>query len=80
MADLFESGRVNVTEHIQHIFNEKELSEKATRRKFRLVRIEGERQVKREIDHYNLDMIISVGFRVKYKPAHNFLFGINFNG
>lgn len=69
MADLFESSRVNVTEHIRHIINEKELSEKATRRKFRLVRIEGEREVKREIDHYNLDMIISVGYRVKSKTA-----------
>jgi prophage maintenance system killer protein len=72
MADLFESGRVNVTEHIRHIFNEKELSEKATRRKFRLVRIEGKRQVKREIDHYNLDMIISVGYRVKSRTATQF--------
>ncbi len=72
MEDLFESGRINITEHIQHIFNEKELSKKATRRKFRLVRIEGKRKGKREIDHYNLDMIISVGYRVKSKTATQF--------
>lgn len=72
MADLFESSRVNVTEHIKHILDEKELSGKVTCRKFRLVRAEGKRKVRREIDHYNLDMVISVGYRIKSKRATQF--------
>lgn len=72
MGDLFKSSRVNVTEHIKHIYDDKELSKKATCRKIRLVRIEGKRQVKREIDHYNLDMFISVGYRVNSKTATQF--------
>ena len=74
MGDLFKSSRVNVTEHIKHIYDDKELSKKATCRKIRLVRTEGKRQVKREIDHYNLDMFISVGYRVNSKTATQFLF------
>ncbi|RKY53687.1 MAG: hypothetical protein DRP93_06195 [Candidatus Neomarinimicrobiota bacterium] len=52
-----------------------ELSAKSTCKDFLHVQIEGERQVKREIDHYNLDMIISVGYRVNCKLAQNFYLG-----
>jgi prophage maintenance system killer protein len=72
MAVLFESSRVNVTEHIQHIYQEKELSRDSTCRKFRRVQLEGTRRVKRDIDHFNLDMIISVGYRIKSNRATQF--------
>ena len=65
MADLFGSSRTNVVEHIKHIFEDEELNEEATCRKFRQVRQEGNREVTREIPYYNLDVIISVGYRVK---------------
>ena len=72
MAELFQSSRTNIVEHIQHIYEEGELDEESTCRKFRQVRTEGNRQVAREIPHYNLDMIISLGYRVKSLIATNF--------
>lgn len=72
MAELFGSSRTNIVEHIQHIYEEGELDEDSTCRKFRQVRDEGGRQVSREIPHYNLDMIISLGYRVKSKIATHF--------
>ena len=63
MADLYRSSRTNVVEHIKHIYEEGELQENATCRKFRQVRQEGNREVAREIPYYNLDMIISLGYR-----------------
>ncbi|MCH7613245.1 MAG: virulence RhuM family protein [Candidatus Marinimicrobia bacterium] len=72
LAVLFNSSRINITEHIQLIFHEGELEIKATCRKFRLVRTEGKRQVKREIEHYNLDVVISISYRVKSKTATQF--------
>lgn len=72
MADLYQTSRTNVVEHIRHIYNEQELDEISTCRNFRQVRIEGNRQVSREIPFYNLDMIISVGYRVKSRIATNF--------
>lgn len=65
MAILFDKGRSTVSEHILNVFKEGELNEKSTCRKFRQVRMEGNRTVEREIEHYNLDVIISVGYRVK---------------
>lgn len=65
MADLFQTSQQNVSLHIQNIFEEGELSPAATHKKNLLVRQEGTRQVRREIDSYNLDMVISVGYRVK---------------
>ena len=65
MAELYQTSRSNIVEHIGHIFAEGELDEISTCRKFRQVRMEGERQVARELPHYNLDMIISLGYRVK---------------
>lgn len=72
MADLFQSSRTNIVEHIQHIYEERELDEVSTCRKFRQVRTEGSRQVTREIPYYNLDMIISLGYRVKSMIATHF--------
>ena len=72
MADLFQSSRTNIVEHIRNIYNEGELDEKSTCRKFRQVRVEGNRQVAREIPYYNLDMIISLGYRVKSITATKF--------
>ena len=72
MADLFQSSRSNVVEHIQHIYEEGELDEASTCRKFRQVRTEGKRQVSRELPFYNLDMIISLGYRVKSVVATRF--------
>lgn len=72
MADLFQSSRTNILEHIQHIYEEGELDENSTCRKFRQVRTEGSRQVAREIPYYNLDMIISLGYRVKSIVATHF--------
>lgn len=72
MATLFGKGRSTVAEHIANVFEEGELEENRTCRKFRLVRIEGSREVAREIDHYNLDLIISVGYRVKSPQGTQF--------
>lgn len=72
MAELFQSSRTNIVEHIQHIYEEGELYESSTCRKFRQVRTEGHRQVVRELPYYNLDMIISLGYRVKSIVATNF--------
>jgi hypothetical protein len=65
MALLFGKGRSTITEHISNVFTEGELEQNRTCRKFRQVRQEGDRTVEREIEHYNLDVIISVGYRVK---------------
>lgn len=72
LADLFQTSRTNVVEHIKHIYEEGELDEDATCRNLRQVRREGERQVQRTIPHYNLDLIISLGYRVKSKVATRF--------
>lgn len=72
MAELFQSSRTNIVEHIQHIYEEGELDEASTCRNFRQVRTEGTRQVTREIPYYNLDMIISLGYRVKSMIATHF--------
>lgn len=72
MADLFQTSRTNIVEHIKHIYDEGELDESSTCRKFRQVRKEGNREVAREMPFYNLDMIISLGYRVKSIIATNF--------
>ena len=72
LALVFQSSRSNIIEHIQHIYEEGELMMEATCRKFRQVQMEGTRQVEREIPFYNLDMIISLGYRVKSGTATNF--------
>lgn len=74
MAELYQTSRTNVVEHIKHIFEEGELTEEATCRKFRQVQTEGRRNVGREIPFYNLDMIISLGYRIKSRIATSFRF------
>ena len=64
IVDLFQSSKANISEHIKHIFNSEELNQEATVRKIRTVRMEGKRNISRELEHYNLDMIISIGYRV----------------
>jgi hypothetical protein len=65
MAALFGKGRSTIAEHIGNVYDEGELEQNRTCRKFRQVRQEGTREVVRELDYYNLDVIISVGYRVK---------------
>ena len=72
MKSLFKSSRTNILEHIQHIYEVDELDEISTCRKFRQVRQEGKRTVNRTITMYNLDMIISVGYRVNSKRGVKF--------
>ncbi|MBP3806987.1 MAG: virulence RhuM family protein [Eubacterium sp.] len=72
MAELFQTSRTNVVDHIKNIYEEGELDEISTCRKFRQVRMEGSRQVTRELPFYNLDMIISLGYRVKSSTATHF--------
>ena len=72
MSDLYQTSRTNVVEHIKHIYEDGELVEEATCRKIRQVRQEGTRMVEREIPHYNLDMIISLGYRINSIQATHF--------
>lgn len=65
MAELFQRDKSTVSRHIKNIFSEGELRQEATVAKFATVQTEGNRQVSREIEYYNLDVIISVGYRVK---------------
>ena len=64
IVELFDSSKANISEHLKHIFDSGELAKEATVRKFRTVRREGNRSVTRNIDFFNLDVIISVGYRV----------------
>ena len=72
LAELFQTSRTNVVEHIKHIYEEKELTANSTCRNFRQVQIEGTRKVARELPFYNLDMIISLGYRINSKIATAF--------
>ena len=67
MAELFNSSRTNIVEHINNIYSDSELEKNSTCQEFRQVRKEGKRDVTRNIPYYNLDMIISVGYRVNSK-------------
>ena len=72
MAELFDVDVRTISEHLGNVFSSGELEREATIRKFRIVRSEGSRQVTRSIDHYNLDAIISVGYRVNSVRATQF--------
>jgi hypothetical protein len=65
IAELFQRDVRTVNEHLQNIYAERELDSEATIRKFRIVRREGTREVAREIEHYNLDAVLAVGYRVR---------------
>jgi hypothetical protein len=72
MAELFHKDVRTISEHIKNVYLEKELTPEATIRNFRIVQKEGKREVTRRVDFYNLDMIISVGYRVKSLIATRF--------
>ena len=72
MAQLYNVSLSTINEHIKKIYGDNELTETATIRKFRIVQIEGSRQVSREVVHYNLQMIIAVGFKVNNDRAVHF--------
>lgn len=72
MAELFDCTSENILQHLKNIYAEEELAPDATTKKFLVVRREGSRDVRRSIDHYNLDAIIAVGYRVNSKKATRF--------
>ena len=72
MAELFDVDVRTISEHLSNVFSSGELEKEATIRKFRIVRREGTRNVTRSVEHYNLDAIISVGYRVKSATATQF--------
>jgi hypothetical protein len=72
MADLFDTTKQNISLHIKNIFYEEELDEDSTVKEFLTVQKEGNRRVERKVKYYNLDMIISLGYRIKSKIATNF--------
>ena len=72
MAEVFQTTLQNIVMHLRNVFSSKELDAEATSKDFLIVRSEGQRKVRREIKHYNLDAIISVGYRVHSKRAVRF--------
>ncbi|RQP16599.1 MAG: death-on-curing protein [Parapedobacter sp.] len=72
MADLFQTTVPNINMHIKNVYEEKELAEEATIKDFLIVRMEGQREVKRSQKFYNLDVIISIGYRIKSQVATQF--------
>jgi hypothetical protein len=72
IAELFQKDVRTVNEHLQNLYEEREIEEQATIRKFRIVRREGPREVEREIEHYNLDAILAVGYRVRSERGTQF--------
>ena len=72
LGELFNVESHNITYHIKNIYKQKELMQNPTTRKIRVVQKEGKREIERDIDHYNLDMIISIGYRVNSITATKF--------
>jgi len=72
IAELFDKDVRTINDHIKAIYKDKELFENSTIRKFRIVQKEGNREVSRDVSHYNLDVIISVGYRTNSKKATRF--------
>jgi hypothetical protein len=72
MADLYDTTKQNISLNIKNIFDEEELIENSTVKEFLTVQKEGNRNVERKVKYYNLDMIISLGYRIKSKVATNF--------
>ena len=77
MATLYDVGLPTINEHIKKVYADSELEEAATIRKFRIVQMEGSRQVARDTKHYNLQMIIAVGFKVNSERAVQFRKWVN---
>lgn len=72
LSQIYDTTQQNISQHVKGIYADEELEDTATHKKFLLVRQEGSRKVKREIDHYNLDMIIALGYRVQSSVAVHF--------
>ncbi len=72
IAEIYKTTKQNISSHINNIYEDKELNTDSTVKKFLTVQSEGNRQVKRNIDHYNLDMIIALGYRVQSQVATRF--------
>lgn len=72
MCELFQKSKATISEHIKNVFEEGELDAMSTVRNFRTVQKEGTREVERNIDYYNIDVIISVGYRVKSPQGTQF--------
>lgn len=72
MAEIYDTTQQNISQHIDSIYKDGELDHTGTNKKFLLVRTEGTRQVQRNIDHYNLDMMIAIGYRVQSQVATRF--------
>jgi len=72
MAELYDKDVRTINEHLINLYSEEELVQNATIRKFRIVRLEGTRQVSREIDHYNFEAILAVGYRVRSQRGTQF--------
>lgn len=77
LAVLYDVGVPTINEHIKKIYSDSELEEASTIRKFRIVQTEGSRQVSREVTHYDLQMIIAVGFKVNSERAVQFRKWVN---
>lgn len=72
IVELFQSSKANISEHLKNIYKSEELIQSSTVRNFRTVRQEGNRQITRNLEYYNLDVIISVGYRVNTKRGVQF--------
>lgn len=72
LAEIYNTSRQNIGQHLENIYKDNELPRESTIKKFFIVQKEGSREVKREIDHYNLDVIISIGYRVQSDVAVRF--------
>jgi hypothetical protein len=72
IAEIYDTTQPNISQHIDGIFKDSELDSVATHKKFLLVQTEGRRQVKRDVSHYNLDVIIAIGYRVQSQIATRF--------
>lgn len=72
LAEIYCTTQQNISQHVDNIYKDGELFTEATNKKFLLVRREGNRQVRRNIDHYNLDMVIALGYRVQSQVATRF--------
>ena len=72
LAEVYQTTRQNIGQHIENIYKDEELPREATIKKFFIVQQEGSRQVKREIEHYNLDVIIAIGYRIQSVVATRF--------
>ena len=73
LAQVFQTTRQNIGQHIKNIYEEKELDPSATIKKFFIVQTEGDREVSRNIEHYSLDMVIALGYRVKSNIEFSYL-------